>query len=92
MDRQDLTEYCAQRMRALRVERRIIQRDLAALAGVSHTLVSCIERAVTCPNVFTLWLLCTALDVTLDEFFLGFGAPSSEPVWLLEQMDLFGDD
>lgn len=92
MDRQDLTAYCAERMRSLRRARDIKQRDLADLAGVSHALVSSIERAVTCPNVRTLWLLCSSLDVTMSEFFCDFGLAVSHPDWLLFQVDLFEDD
>lgn len=58
-----------ERLRQLRSERNISQRDLAHLAGLSPNSISLIERDETSPSVATLQSLATALNVHMSYFF-----------------------
>jgi transcriptional regulator with XRE-family HTH domain len=57
------------RLRQLRSERNISQRDLARLAGLSPNSISLIERDETSPSVATLQSLATALNIRMSYFF-----------------------
>jgi len=57
------------RLRAVRKERDLTQRELASRAGVSSNAISLIERAEISPSVATLQNLATALNVKMSYFF-----------------------
>jgi transcriptional regulator with XRE-family HTH domain len=57
------------RLRHLRQERHLSQRELAGLAGVSPNAVSLIERDEISPSVATLQRLASALKVKMSYFF-----------------------
>ncbi len=57
------------KLRNLRTERKLSQRALAKLAGISPNSVSLIEREAISPSVATLQALATALDVRMSYFF-----------------------
>jgi transcriptional regulator with XRE-family HTH domain len=57
------------RLRALRKERDLTQRELASRAGVSANAISLIERNEISPSVATLQRLATALNVKISYFF-----------------------
>ena len=57
------------KLRHLRSERNISQRDLARLAGLSPNSISLIERDETSPSVATLQSLATALNIRMSYFF-----------------------
>jgi transcriptional regulator with XRE-family HTH domain len=59
------------RVRSLRKERDLSQRDLARLAGVSANAISLIERNEISPSVATLHRLATALNVKISYFLEG---------------------
>jgi transcriptional regulator with XRE-family HTH domain len=58
-----------ERLRQLRNERRLSQRDLAQLAGISTNSVSLIEREEISPSVSTLQSLAGALNIKVSYFF-----------------------
>jgi transcriptional regulator with XRE-family HTH domain len=58
-----------EKLRQLRNERNISQRDLARLAGLSPNSISLIERDETSPSVATLQSLATALNIRMSYFF-----------------------
>ena len=58
-----------EKLRQLRSERNISQRDLAKLAGLSPNSISLIERDETSPSVATLQSLATALNIRMSYFF-----------------------
>jgi transcriptional regulator with XRE-family HTH domain len=58
-----------ERLRHLRSERRLSQRDLAQLAGISTNSVSLIEREEISPSVSTLQSLAEALKIKISYFF-----------------------
>jgi transcriptional regulator with XRE-family HTH domain len=57
------------KLRQLRSERNISQRELAQLAGLSPNSISLIERDETSPSVATLQSLATALNIRMSYFF-----------------------
>jgi transcriptional regulator with XRE-family HTH domain len=57
------------KLRALRKERDLTQRELASQAGISANAVSLIERDQISPSVATLQRLVTALNVRMSYFF-----------------------
>jgi transcriptional regulator with XRE-family HTH domain len=58
-----------EKLRQLRSERNISQRDLARMAGLSPNSISLIERDETSPSVATLQSLATALNIRMSYFF-----------------------
>ena len=58
-----------EKLRQLRNERNISQRDLARQAGLSPNSISLIERDETSPSVATLQSLATALNIRMSYFF-----------------------
>lgn len=58
-----------EKLRQLRNERNISQRDLAQMAGLSPNSISLIERDETSPSVATLQSLATALNIRMSYFF-----------------------
>jgi len=58
-----------EKLRRLRSERNISQRELAHLAGLSPNSISLIERDETSPSVATLQSLATALNIRMSYFF-----------------------
>ena len=58
-----------EKLRQLRNERNISQRELAQLAGLSPNSISLIERDETSPSVATLRSLATALNIRMSYFF-----------------------
>jgi transcriptional regulator with XRE-family HTH domain len=65
----DSTISLGDKLRQLRSERNISQRDLAQLAGLSPNSISLIERNETSPSVATLQSLAGALNVRMSYFF-----------------------
>ncbi len=57
------------KLRILRIERKISQRALAEMAGISANSVSLIERDEISPSVATLQSLARALNVRMSYFF-----------------------
>lgn len=57
------------KLRAIREERNLSQRELAQLAGVSTNAISLIERDENSPSVATLQSLAAALNVRMSYFF-----------------------
>jgi transcriptional regulator with XRE-family HTH domain len=58
-----------EKLRQIRSERNISQRDLARMAGLSPNSISLIERDETSPSVATLQSLATALNIRMSYFF-----------------------
>lgn len=65
----DKTFSVGEKLRQLRSERNISQRDLARIAGLSPNSISLIERDETSPSVATLQSLATALNIRMSYFF-----------------------
>ena len=53
----------------LRKKNKISQKDLAMIAEIGQTTISDIESGRKSPNAVTIEKICTALNITLTEFF-----------------------
>lgn len=58
-----------EKIRMLRKEKKLSQRDLADLCGISNTYISDMETGRTNPSLKTLQKLRMALEVNIKEFF-----------------------
>lgn len=61
-----------ERLRQLREDRGLTQERLAAEAGVHRTFVGKVERGESATTVDTIAVFCTAMGLTLAEFFGSF--------------------
>ncbi len=59
----------ANRIKDLRIQKGLSQNALANLAGVSPTYIYQLERGEKSPTVEYLYYICSALAITLEEFF-----------------------
>ena len=59
----------ATRIDLLRTEQNLSIRDLAKKSGISKSQISNIILENKIPNVYTLYLICTALGISLSDFF-----------------------
>ena len=57
------------RIDTLRAQHGLSIRDLASKSGISKSELSYIISQKTIPNIFTLHSICTALEVSLSDFF-----------------------
>jgi transcriptional regulator with XRE-family HTH domain len=57
------------RLRAVRLAQGLSQRQLAARAGVTNSLISLIEQNRTSPSIASLKLILDAIPMTFSEFF-----------------------
>ncbi len=80
-----MIEFC-NRLKRLRIEKRLTQRQLAAMIGVQHTVISFYEVGDRIPSVEILVKLATVLHVTTD-YLLGV-----EKRDILDLSDLSQDD
>lgn len=71
-DAERLHEAVGERLRSLREDRGLTQERLAARAGVHRTFVGKVERGESATTVDSVAIFCSALDVTLAEFFKPF--------------------
>lgn len=59
------------RLKEEREKRRLSQRQLAALTGVTSGMISMVEQNRTSPSVATLKKILSGLDISLGDFFAG---------------------
>lgn len=71
-DAESLHRAVGQRLRSLREERELTQEQLAARAGVHRTFVGKVERGESATTVDSIAIFCSALGITLAEFFAVF--------------------
>ncbi|MBT9172322.1 MAG: HTH-type transcriptional repressor RghR [Syntrophomonadaceae bacterium] len=65
-----MSELLGRRLRALRRLKRLTQKDLAGLLGISVSNLSTIERGDKYPRVDMLKRIARILDVPLEELFV----------------------
>ena len=76
MEAERLHRAVGRRLRGLReAEGGLSQESLAAKAGFHRTFVGKVERGESATTVDSLAALCSALDVTLADFFAPFDQP-----------------
>ena len=82
----NIRRLVSSRLRELRGDR--TQEALAKRAGLSVHVIGKIERQETTPSLETLHRLCSALGITLGEFFATAG-PSKNSRQVLEALTLY---
>lgn len=81
MERMEIDGFLAARVRDLRRDRDLTLEQLAALSGVSRSMISLIERQETSPTAAVLNKLADALGISLPALFADDGqAAAPEPV------------
>ncbi len=75
-------------LKTLRENRKLSMRELAAMSGISMSLVSKIESSKVSPTVMTLHKLVEAMNVDLFEFFFDRSAGSPSEQIVFQQSDM----
>jgi transcriptional regulator with XRE-family HTH domain/quercetin dioxygenase-like cupin family protein len=78
-DRRDAVTSVGAKLRERRVAAGLSLRQFARNLGVSPSLVSQIENGKSQPSVATLYMICSQLDLSIDELFSNTGV-AEEPV------------
>lgn len=86
MQKQEIMQATADRIRHLRRQRDISQEELALRAGINTVYYGQIERGQKCPTVDTLYKIAVGLDVPLPDL-LRFDTPSTDMEDLNEYME-----
>ncbi len=60
--------HIGNRIRKLREDKKMLQKDIAQATGLSNGYISDLEKSESCPTA-TLELICKALGITPSEFF-----------------------
>ena len=68
MDRNDKL-VLKNRLKEVRIEKKMLQSELAELAGVSRNTISSIETGQYSPTAKLALILCIALDMKFEELF-----------------------
>ncbi|WP_262708017.1 helix-turn-helix domain-containing protein [Flavobacterium beibuense] len=69
MDKQSFQNKLGIRIRQLRESKNMTQVELAHLCNFEKSNMNRIESGNTSTNTFTLYKICTALEISLQEFF-----------------------
>lgn len=86
MQKQQIMQATADRIRYLRRQRDISQEELALRAGINTVYYGQIERGQKCPTVDTLYKIAVGLEVPLPDL-LRFDTPSADMEDLSVYMD-----
>lgn len=77
MQKQEIMQATADRIRHLRRQRDVSQEELALRAGINTVYYGQIERGQKCPTVDTLYKIAVGLEVPLPDL-LRFDTPSTD--------------
>jgi transcriptional regulator with XRE-family HTH domain len=69
--RHDIAKQFGQRVRRIRVQRKLSQEALAAKADIDRAFLSGIERGLQNPSLFTIQAIADALDTTAGNLMKG---------------------
>lgn len=64
-----ITKQTGNRIRFLRYKKNLSQEELAFLANINPSYIGHIERGLKCPTIDTLNKICSALEISLSDFF-----------------------
>ncbi|EPC03726.1 XRE family transcriptional regulator [Litchfieldella anticariensis FP35 = DSM 16096] len=79
------------RLKQLRVQRDLSQRELAKRAGVTNSTISLIEQNSVSPSVSSLKKILDALPVTISEFFAGEQLSREQVFYRASELTEIGD-
>lgn len=69
MDKSAYCLYIGKRIKQLRIEKNISQRELAISANKDPQSLERVENGKSCPTVFYLLQICIALEISMKDFF-----------------------
>ena len=84
----DIAKNFGSRVKALRKRKGLTQQNLAELSDRSIDSISQIERGINSPNIETLGLLSSALNVPIGEFFENLEEDPKRSVRYAEAIDI----
>lgn len=58
-----------EKLKSIRLDKGISSKELEALSGVNQSTISRIENNTHSPSIDTLFKICTALDISINDFF-----------------------
>ena len=67
-----IKKLISKRIAKVRQEKELSQEDLAGLSKLNVTYIAKVERGEVNIGLANLYKICTALDITLSEFFKGY--------------------
>ena len=73
MDKKELQRVIGLRIKEVRLNKSMTQQGLASICDYEKSNMARIEAGRTNITIWTLFKLCEALEVTLEEFFQGLG-------------------
>ena len=59
-------EFCENRLKDLRQEKNLSQRELANITGIKQANISRWENGIVVPNVVDCWILADFFDTSID--------------------------
>jgi transcriptional regulator with XRE-family HTH domain len=65
-----LQEIFGRRLKEIRISKKLTQKELADLTGLSVSFISNLERGVNAPSFVVLEVLAEKLEIPVAEFFL----------------------
>lgn len=69
MDGQSRVKLIGERVKQLRLEKGITQLELAAKCNIEQSSIARIESGKTNPTILTLYSLCDALEIDINDLF-----------------------
>lgn len=79
------------RLKQLRQNRDLSQRELAKRAGVTNSTISLIEQNSVSPSISSLKKILDALPVSISEFFAGEGLANEQVFYRADELTEIGD-
>jgi transcriptional regulator with XRE-family HTH domain len=83
---ESIQKWVAKRIKELRKLRGVSQLKLASEVGVDQGYIGQIERGGRNVTIETLYRLCGALGISLEEFFQGIAKPKSSDEFLVREL------
>lgn len=68
--RDEFTKHLSQKLREIRVDKKMTQQELAEKAGLHLTYIGHLELGKYHPTLFVIWKIARVLEVTLDELII----------------------
>lgn len=58
-----------EKLRSIRLDKGISSKELEALSGINQSTISRIENNTHSPSIETLFKICSALEISINDFF-----------------------
>lgn len=67
LSKNDFTQKLGNRIKEIRISKSISQSELSRLCGKDRQHIELIENNKICPNIYTIYIISNALNITLSE-------------------------